>query len=35
MCPCASPAPLPLDPQLDPRAAGEELDTFLACVLVV
>ncbi len=28
-------APLPLDPQLDPRAAGEELGyTFLACVLV-
>ena len=27
--------PLPLDPQLDPRAAGEELGyTFLACVLV-
>ncbi len=36
--PCAhAPAldPLPLDPQLDPRAAGEELAyTFLACVLV-
>ena len=36
--PCAhAPAldPLPLDPQLDPRAAGEELGyTFLACVLV-
>ena len=28
-------APLPLDPQLDPRAAAEELGyTFLACVLV-
>ena len=28
-------APLPLDPHLDPRAAGEELGyTFLACVLV-
>ena len=28
-------APLPVDPQLDPRAAGEELGyTFLACVLV-
>ena len=28
-------APLPLDPQLDPRAAGEELGyTFLSCVLV-
>jgi hypothetical protein len=28
-------APLALDPQLDPRAAGEELGyTFLACVLV-
>ena len=28
-------APLPLDPQLDPRAAGEELGyTFLTCVLV-
>lgn len=28
-------APLPLDPALDPRAAGEELGyTFLACVLV-
>lgn len=28
-------APLPLEPQLDPRAAGEELGhTFLACVLV-
>ena len=28
-------APLSLDPQLDPRAAGEELGyTFLACVLV-
>ena len=28
-------APLPLDDQLDPRAAGEELGyTFLACVLV-
>ncbi|MFM2159080.1 MAG: hypothetical protein RLZZ124_1554 [Cyanobacteriota bacterium] len=28
-------APLPLDPLLDPRAAGEELGhTFLACVLV-
>ncbi|MCP9809056.1 DUF3326 domain-containing protein [Cyanobium sp. HWJ4-Hawea] len=36
--PCAhAPAltPLPLDPDLDPRAAGEELGyTFLACVLV-
>ena len=36
--PCAhAPAldPLPLDPRLDPRAAGEELGyTFLACVLV-
>ena len=36
--PCAhAPAlsPLPLDPALDPRAAGEELGyTFLACVLV-
>jgi hypothetical protein len=36
--PCAhAPAlsPLPLDPLLDPRAAGEELGhTFLACVLV-
>ena len=36
--PCAhAPAlsPLPLDPQLDPRAAGEELGfTFLPCVLV-
>ena len=36
--PCAhAPAldPLPLDPQLDPRAAAEELGyTFLACVLV-
>ena len=36
--PCAhAPAldPLPLHPQLDPRAAGEELGyTFLACVLV-
>ncbi len=36
--PCAhAPAldPLPLDPQLDPRAAGEELGyTFLSCVLV-
>jgi hypothetical protein len=36
--PCAhAPAlsALPLDPQLDPRAAGEELGyTFLACVLV-
>ena len=36
--PCAhAPAlsPLPLDPELDPRAAGEELAyTFLACVLV-
>ena len=36
--PCAhAPAlsPLPLDPGLDPRAAGEELGyTFLACVLV-
>lgn len=36
--PCAhAPAlrPLPLDPQLDPRAAAEELaHTFLACVLV-
>ena len=36
--PCAhAPAlsPLPLDPQLDPRAAGEELaHTFLPCVLV-
>ena len=36
--PCAhAPAldPLPLDPQLDPRAAGEELGyTFLTCVLV-
>ena len=36
--PCAhAPAldPLPLDPKLDPRAAGEELGyTFLACVLV-
>ena len=36
--PCAhAPAldPLPLDPHLDPRAAGEELGyTFLACVLV-
>ncbi|MBM5799246.1 MAG: DUF3326 domain-containing protein [Cyanobacteria bacterium K_DeepCast_35m_m2_023] len=36
--PCAhAPAlsPLPLDPSLDPRAAGEELGhTFLACVLV-
>ncbi|MEB3176216.1 MAG: DUF3326 domain-containing protein [Synechococcus sp.] len=36
--PCAhAPAlsPLPLEPQLDPRAAGEELGyTFLACVLV-
>lgn len=28
-------APLPLDPELDPRAAGEELGfTFLPCVLV-
>ena len=36
--PCAhAPAlsPLPLDPHLDPRAAGEELGySFLACVLV-
>ena len=36
--PCAhAPAlsPLPIDPRLDPRAAGEELGyTFLACVLV-